>query len=58
MADLLLRTLSICLNEILMMPRFLYCRIDLILFQHATIATVYIELELKWNPRPFVECYA
>ena len=58
MADLFLRTLSICLNGILMMPRFLCCRIDLILFQHAKIATIYIELKLKWNPRPLVECYA
>ena len=38
----------------LMMRRFLYCRKDLILFQHATI---YIELNLKWNWRSLVECY-
>ena len=37
-----------CLNGILMMRRFLYCRKDLILFQHATR---YIKLKLKWNWR-------
>ena len=34
--------------------RFLYCRKDLILFQHATIK---IKLNLKWNCRLLVECY-
>ena len=41
-------------NGTLMMRRFLYCRKDLILFQHAAI---YIKLRLKWNSRPLVKCY-
>ena len=42
---------NICLNEILMMRRFLHCRKGLILFQHATI---YIKLKLKWNWKALV----
>ena len=42
---------NICLDEVLMMRRFLHCRKDLILCQHATI---YIKLKLKWNWKAFV----
>ena len=53
-ANLLVTMLSICLNGTLMKRRFLYCRKDLILLQHATI---YKKLNLKWIRRSLVECY-